>query len=396
MNERRRGDPAAVQAEAFGRRRPATATTRSRALRAAIDRVDARDPRAPERARAPRRGGRRAQARRAAASVYQAARERDLIAALEAAQPRPVPDRRDPPGVPRDRLGHLLPSRPGSASPTSGPRARSRTSPPGRPSAARRSCCPRRRSPTSSPRWSAAQADHGVVPVENTTEGVVTQTLDTFVGLGAPDLRRDGAADRPLPALAERPARGRAARRLPRRSPSPSAGAGSTGSLPRAERIEVASTVAAGGPRGARGRRRGGREPASRRSCSASPSPRRTSRTAATTRRASSSSAGRAPAPSGHDLTSVVFTVRKAEAGALHRLLAPFARHGVNLTSIQSRPLKGTPWEYLFFIDLEGHRSEPARRGRPRRGLGGGALGARARLVPARRPGAAPRRGGGR
>jgi chorismate mutase/prephenate dehydratase len=52
--------------------------------------------------------------------------------------------------------------------------------------------------------------------------------------------------------------------------------------------------------------------------------------------------------------------VRKAEAGALHRLLEPFARHGVNLTSIQSRPRKGTPWEYVFFIDLEGHRSEPA------------------------------------
>jgi len=66
----------------------------------------------------------------------------------------------------------------------------------------------------------------------------------------------------------------------------------------------------------------------------------------------------RPPAPSGADLTSVVFTLRKAEAGALHRLLDPFARHGVNLASIQSRPLKGRPWEYLFFVDLEGHVAE--------------------------------------
>jgi chorismate mutase/prephenate dehydratase len=66
----------------------------------------------------------------------------------------------------------------------------------------------------------------------------------------------------------------------------------------------------------------------------------------------------RPPAPSGCDLTSVVFTLRKAEAGALHRLLDPFARHGVNLASIQSRPLKGRPWEYLFFVDLEGHVAE--------------------------------------
>ena len=63
--------------------------------------------------------------------------------------------------------------------------------------------------------------------------------------------------------------------------------------------------------------------------------------------------------PTGNDLTSALFTVRRDEAGALHRLLAPFSRHGVNLTSIQSRPLKGKPWEYVFFLDFEGHRDEP-------------------------------------
>jgi chorismate mutase/prephenate dehydratase len=39
----------------------------------------------------------------------------------------------------------------------------------------------------------------------------------------------------------------------------------------------------------------------------------------------------------------------------LFGLLEPFAKHGVNLTAVQSRPMKGKPWEYLFFVDLEGH-----------------------------------------
>ena len=67
---------------------------------------------------------------------------------------------------------------------------------------------------------------------------------------------------------------------------------------------------------------------------------------------------GQPPLPSGNDLTSAVFTIRKDEAGGLYRLLEPFAKSGVNLTSIQERPIAGKPWEYLFFIDLEGHLTE--------------------------------------
>ena len=59
------------------------------------------------------------------------------------------------------------------------------------------------------------------------------------------------------------------------------------------------------------------------------------------------------PSPSGRDLTSVVFTIRKDQAGGLFRLIQPFAKEGVNLTTIQLRPIHGKPWEYLFFLDLE-------------------------------------------
>jgi chorismate mutase/prephenate dehydratase len=64
------------------------------------------------------------------------------------------------------------------------------------------------------------------------------------------------------------------------------------------------------------------------------------------------------PAPSGNDLTSAAFTVRRDQAGALFHLLEPFARHGVNLTAVQSRPMKGKPWEYIFFIDMQGHETD--------------------------------------
>jgi chorismate mutase/prephenate dehydratase len=60
---------------------------------------------------------------------------------------------------------------------------------------------------------------------------------------------------------------------------------------------------------------------------------------------------------SGNDKTSVVCTV-KDQVGVLARLLQPLAREKVSLHKIESRPLRGRPWEYVFFLDLRGHRSE--------------------------------------
>jgi chorismate mutase/prephenate dehydratase len=58
--------------------------------------------------------------------------------------------------------------------------------------------------------------------------------------------------------------------------------------------------------------------------------------------------------PTGQDKTSLLLSVRD-EVGALHHALKPFADHAINLLRIESRPLKGRPWEYLFFIDIAGH-----------------------------------------
>jgi len=61
---------------------------------------------------------------------------------------------------------------------------------------------------------------------------------------------------------------------------------------------------------------------------------------------------------SGNDKTSVMFSV-KDEPGILCRMLEPFAKRGINLSKIESRPFKQKAWEYIFFLDLFGHSSDP-------------------------------------
>jgi chorismate mutase/prephenate dehydratase len=60
----------------------------------------------------------------------------------------------------------------------------------------------------------------------------------------------------------------------------------------------------------------------------------------------------------GSDKTSLMFTTPH-RAGALAEVLNVFARHGVNLTNIDTRPSKRRNWEYYFFVDALGHRSDP-------------------------------------
>jgi prephenate dehydratase len=63
-------------------------------------------------------------------------------------------------------------------------------------------------------------------------------------------------------------------------------------------------------------------------------------------------------APAREWKTSLVFTTRNAP-GALFRALSALALRDLNLTKIESRPLRGKPWEYLFYVDLLGREEEP-------------------------------------
>jgi chorismate mutase/prephenate dehydratase len=62
--------------------------------------------------------------------------------------------------------------------------------------------------------------------------------------------------------------------------------------------------------------------------------------------------------PSGHDRTSLMFCVAD-KPGALHSSLAPFRRYQINMTKIESRPSKRKAWEYFFFVDVDGHVNDP-------------------------------------
>src|SRR5262245_12559204 len=204
----------------------------------------------------------------------------------------------------------------------------------------------------------SGRAQLGIVPVENTTEGVVTQTLDAL-------------GEREVPVCAERVLRvsnallsksGRLAdvrRVLSHPQPLAQCRRWLDQQLPGIERVEMASTAAAaqqaaGDPSSAAVGSLLSAEVYGLAVIASSIEDRRDNSTRFLV------IGGDPPPPSGRDLTSVVFTTRRDESGALFRLLEPFAREGVNLTSIQLRPIKGKPWEYLFFLDCEGHRSEAA------------------------------------
>ena len=61
----------------------------------------------------------------------------------------------------------------------------------------------------------------------------------------------------------------------------------------------------------------------------------------------------------GHDCTSLVVSVPN-KPGAVHDLLVPLKQNGVSMTRFESRPAKSGQWEYYFYIDLDGHISQPA------------------------------------
>jgi chorismate mutase/prephenate dehydratase len=64
------------------------------------------------------------------------------------------------------------------------------------------------------------------------------------------------------------------------------------------------------------------------------------------------------PAASGHDCTSLVVSVTN-RPGAVHDMLVPLKEHGVSMSRFESRPARSGQWEYYFYIDLQGHPEQP-------------------------------------
>lgn len=207
----------------------------------------------------------------------------------------------------------------------------------------------------------AGAADFGVVPVENSTEGVVARSLDLFLTtplfiIGETSLvvrhnllRAGEAALAGIKAVCAHPqALAQCHRWLSHH-------------LPDVERRPVASN--------AEGARLAGSDPqlaaiASQRAATeyglhvVAPAiqddPHNRTRFAIVTH------PQRHPAPkaSGHDCTSLVVSVVN-RPGAVHDMLVPLKDHGVSMSRFESRPARSGQWEYYFYVDIEGHPDEP-------------------------------------
>ena len=199
-------------------------------------------------------------------------------------------------------------------------------------------------------------ADFGVVPVENSTEGVVTRSLDLFLHtplfiIGETSLfvrhnvlRRTASLDGVSAVLAHPQALAQCNAWL-------------SAHLPQAERRPVSSNA------------EGARLAALDDSLAAIASSRAASEFGLhvvapavqddahnRTRFAVVTHPQRHPAPkaSGHDCTSLVVSVTN-RPGALHDMLVPLKTHGVSMSRFESRPARSGQWEYYFYIDIEGH-----------------------------------------
>ena len=206
----------------------------------------------------------------------------------------------------------------------------------------------------------AGAADFGVVPVENSTEGVVTRVLDLFLTtqlfiIGETSLfvrhnllRRVDTMDGITAVCAHPQALAQCHHWLSHH-------------LPQAERRPVASNA------------EGARLAAGDASLAAIASTRAGSEFGLhvlapaiqdeahnRTRFAVLAHPDRHPSPraSGHDCTSLVVSVHN-RPGAVHDMLVPLKRHDVSMSRFESRPARSGQWEYYFYIDVQGHPDEP-------------------------------------
>lgn len=199
------------------------------------------------------------------------------------------------------------------------------------------------------------RAEYGVVPVENSTEGVVTHTLDMFVDS---DLKIVAQIILPIQhCLLGKGPRGGVKKVFSHPQALAQCRQWMQVHLPAAEVIEASSTT--------RAAELAARTKHSAAIASALAAERYRLRILEADIQDNSSNATRflvlgrqCSPPTGRDRTSLMFSIVDA-AGSLHRALAPFSRHRINMTRIESRPSKRKAWAYFFFVDVKGHTDEP-------------------------------------
>ncbi len=203
-------------------------------------------------------------------------------------------------------------------------------------------------------------ADFGVVPVENSTEGVVTRSLDLFLTtplfiIGETSLfvqhnllRKENSLDR-IEAVCAHPqalaqCHGWLSTHLPNVERRPVASNAEGARLAAADtRLTAIASARAGSEFGLHVVAPAIQDEAHNR-----------------TRFAVVTHPQRHPQPraSGHDCTSLVVSVTN-RPGAVHDMLVPLKQHGVSMTRFESRPARSGQWEYYFYIDLQGHPDQP-------------------------------------
>jgi chorismate mutase/prephenate dehydratase len=200
------------------------------------------------------------------------------------------------------------------------------------------------------------RADYGLVPVENSTEGVISHTLDL---LSESDLKVCSEVSLPIRnLLLSRGALGSVRRVVSHPQPLAQCRQWLARNLPKA-RLEAADSTSAAAQRAAADRSGGTAAIASdlaARLYSLKVLVRDIQDRSDNTTRFFV--VGRTLAhPTGRDKTSVMLNIRD-KVGALAAVLKPFERHKVNLTAIESRPSRRKAWDYYFFVDFHGHQDE--------------------------------------
>ena len=198
------------------------------------------------------------------------------------------------------------------------------------------------------------RADYGVVPVENSTEGVVTHTLDMFVDS---DLKVVAQIVMPIQhCLVSRAKRERIRKLYVHPQTLAQCRVWIHRNYPQAEIIETSSN--------ARSAELAAEDAASAAIAGTLAAEKYKLPVLESDIQDSSANAtrflvlGRKCSPStGRDRTSLMFSIAD-KVGALHNALAPFRRFKLNMTKIESRPSKRKAWEYFFFVDCDGHASD--------------------------------------